>query len=218
MAAFRMALEMGAKAVELDVHQTRDGRLVVIHDDDLRRTGRQPGRVKDLLFAEMRRVDVGSWYDRRFKGERPPALEEVFDLCLGKAELHVEIKQGSSLYPGIEKRVVGLIARRKAWRAACVSSFDHQALREARRLEPRLRIGYLLGRTPMRTAYRETAELKAESLNLSLRQVDARKVRAGHERGLRVLVYTVNQEKDAARLDKMGVDGVFSNDPELLPI
>lgn len=213
--AFRRALALGAKAVEFDVHQSRDGRLVVLHDDDLRRTAGLGRKVVDMSFRELRLREAGSWFGESFRGEKVPSLEEVLDLCLGKAELHVEIKHGSALYPGIEKRLVGLIRKRRALATTLVSSFDHQALALARRLEPRLRLGYLLGSTPLVGAYRDMDRLKAETLNLSLRQARPAIVKECHRRGLRVLVYTVNSRRELARLDKMGVDGVFSNDPEL---
>lgn len=215
MAAFRLALSMGAKAVELDVHQTKDGALVVIHDEDLKRTGGRKLRVKDLTYKELCRHEVGSWFDGAFHGEPVPLLEEVFELCRGKAEVHVELKRGSALYPGIEDKVAALVRRRKAWDTTLFSSFDHHALYGIRWADSRARIGYLLGLTLMRTAYREMGELKAESLNLSRRQVDARKVKACHDRGLKVLVYTVNDAPELERLDKLGVDGVFCNYPEL---
>ena len=217
MAAFRLALEMGAQAVEFDVHQTKDHELVVLHDVDLKRVAGRKAQVRDLTWKELSQVDVGSWRDRAFAAERVPRLSDVYDLIQGKAELHLEIKKGTSLYPGIEERVVDLIQKRKAWAATVVSSFDHAALYLVRWLDARARLGYLLGLTPMRTAYREMAEIKAESLNLSVRQVDAGKVRACHEKGLKVLVYTPNERKALDRLDKMGVDGVFCNFPELMP-
>ena len=215
LAAFRLALEMGAQAIELDVHQTRDHELVVLHDEDLRRVGRRKGRVRDLTREELRSVDVGSWFDPCFSAERVPTLSQVYDLAEGKAELHVELKRGSKLYPGIEERVVDLIQRRKAWETTLVSSFDHAALYSARSLDTRLRIGYLLGLTGMKTAYREIQELSAESLNMSTRQADARKVRECAERKLKTLVYTVNSRKELSRLSRLGVDGVFTNFPEL---
>ncbi len=217
MAAFKLALEMGAEAVELDVHQSKDHELVVIHDEDLKRVGGRKARVRDLTARELAQADVGSWYAKRFSSEGVPTLDQVFDLVDGKAELHVEIKRGSSLYPGIEERVVDLIQRRKAWSRTLVSSFDHQALYMARSLDERVRVGYLLGLTPMRTAWRELSELKAESLNLSRRQADARKLRGCRQRGLKMLVYTVNTQRELAKLSKLGVDGVFSNFPELTP-
>lgn len=215
MAAFRLALEMGAQAIELDVHQSKDHELVVIHDEDLRRVGRRAARVRDLTAAELARADVGSWFDRRFSSEGVPTLAEVCDLVLGKAELHIEIKRGSTLYPGIEERVVDLIQRRKAWARTLVSSFDHAALYMARSLDEKLRLGYLLGVTPLRTAWRELSELKAESLNLSRRQADARKLRLCRQKGFKMLVYTVNTQRELDKLVKLGVDGVFCNFPEL---
>ncbi|MBI5883741.1 MAG: glycerophosphodiester phosphodiesterase [Elusimicrobia bacterium] len=229
LAAFRLALEMGASAIELDVHQTRDGELAVLHDWDLRRTGRglpkgHPARswarlrrirVADLTFRDLSAADVGSWFAPRFSGERIPRLEDVLKLAAGRAELHVELKKGSRLYPCIEARVVDLLRRFDALKWAVVSSFDHPALFTARSLEPRLRLGYLLGMTRMKRALAEAAELRAESLNISLRQATAKRVGLARSMGLKVLVYTVNKASDLPRLEKLGVDGVFSNHPDL---
>ena len=214
-AAFKLALEMGASAVELDVHQTKDGELVVIHDENLKRTGRRKGLIGKLTFNELLKVDAGSWFSPKFKREGLPTLEEIFDLCEGRAEVHVEIKQGSRLYPGIEQRVVEIIRRREAHAWTVVSSFDHAALYAVRSIDNKVRLGYLLGWTRMRVAFDEMRDMKAESLNLSMRQVDAKKVKECHKRGHKVLVYTVNAQKDVDRLAKIGVDGVFSNFPEL---
>jgi glycerophosphoryl diester phosphodiesterase len=215
MAAFRLALEMGATAMELDVHLTKDGEIVVTHDDDLKRVGKVKKRVRDLAFSELGKVDVGSWFDPCFSTERIPRLSEVYDLCEGKAELHVELKHGSAKYPGIEQKVAELIERRGAWKTTLISSFDHKALFNMRALDARARIGYLLGLTGMKKAYAEMDQLKAESLNMSARQADAKKVKDCLARGLRTLVYTVNTRKELGRLDKLGVDGVFTNFPEL---
>ena len=101
MASFRRALEMGAKAIELDVHQTLDHHLVVAHDDDLKRCGRDKRRLKALHWEEAADVDVGTWFDKCFAAERLPRLEDVYDLLPSSVELHVEIKHGSRVYPGI---------------------------------------------------------------------------------------------------------------------
>lgn len=215
MAAFRLALEMGAKAVEFDVHQTRDHELVVLHDEDLKRVGKKALKVGALTYAELSRIDVGSWFDRGFAAERVPRLEEVMDLCQDRQELHVELKRGSRLYPGIEERVVDLLQRRGAVASSVVSSFDHEALYSVRSIDSNVRLGYLLGLTPWKTAWREMGEIHAESLNMSLRQASAASVKKAHESGLKVLVYTVNAAKDARKLAAWGVEGIFCNYPEL---
>lgn len=216
MAAFRRALEMGAKAIEFDVHQTLDHELVVAHDDDLRRCGKDKRRMRNLHWeGEGETVDVGAWFDPRFKGERMPLLSELFDLVPPSVEMHLEIKHGSSVYPGIEERVVDFLHHRGALMRTLVSSFDHAALYSIRSLDEKVRIGYLLGLTTLKTAFREMKELSAESLNLSIRQTTARAVKAAHERNHKVLVYTVNTPADRDRLAKLGVDGIFCNYPEL---
>lgn len=215
MAAFLRALAMGAPAIELDVHQTLDHQLVVAHDDDLKRCGRDKRRLKNVHWEDIEKLDVGSWFSKDFAGERLPRLDDVYDILPKNVELHVEIKRGSSVYPGIEERVVDLIHKRGAGARTLVSSFDHAALYSIRSLDEKVRLGYLLGLTTMRTALREMKEIDAESLNISSRQVTARIVKAAHERGRRVLVYTVNTPAERDKLLAMGVDGIFCNYPEL---
>ena len=216
VASFRRALEMGAKAMEFDVHQTLDHELVVAHDDDLTRCGRDKRRLRNIHWeGEAEKIDVGSWFDARFKGERLPRLEDVFELTPVSVELHLEIKHGSSVYPGIEERVVDFLHHRGALLRTLVSSFDKEALYSVRSLDEKVRLGYLLGLTTLKTAFKEMKELSAESLNLSARQTTARVVKAAHERGYKVLVYTVNTPAERDRLDKLGVDGIFCNYPEL---
>jgi glycerophosphoryl diester phosphodiesterase len=215
MAAFKRALEMGAKAIELDVHQTLDHQLVVCHDNDLRRTGRDRRLLKNLHWDEARTVDVGSWFGKEFSAERLPLLSEVYDLLPAHVELHIEIKKGSSLYPGIEERVVDLLHKRGASARTLISSFDHEALYSVRSLDAKTRLGYLLGLTRLPVAFKEMEELGAESLNLSARQVTARAIRAAKDRGYKVYIYTVNAPADRDKFSRLGADGIFSNYPEL---
>ncbi len=215
LAAFRRALAMGAPAIELDVHQTLDHELVVAHDDDLKRCARDKRRLKNVHWDDIAGLDVGAWFDKSCAGERLPRLKDVFDLLPASVELHIEIKRGSSVYPGIEERVVDLIHKRAASSRTVVSSFDHAALYSVRSLDEKVRIGYLLGLTTLKTALREMQEIDAESLNLSVRQTLVRTVKAAHDRGRKVLVYTVNTPAERDRLNTLGVDGIFSNYPEL---
>lgn len=215
MAAFKLALEMGARAVEFDVHQTRDGELVVIHDDDLRRVSRKKLAIRQLKLSELSVFEVGSWFSRDFRSEKIPTLSEVYDLLHGKVEFHLEIKHGSSFYPGIERNVVEFLRRRRAVEHTLISSFDHAALANVRDLEENARLGYLLGLELMPKAWKQMKTLGVESLNCSWRQARADRVAHAHRQGLKVLVYTVNDQKQADRLGKMGVDGIFSNYPEL---
>ena len=216
LASFRRAIDMGVRAVEFDVHQSRDGELLVIHDESLKRTCGKDALVRDLDASSIRALDAGSWFGPAFRGERVPTLRETLDLLIGRATIHLEIKQGSRYYPGIESNVIGLLRKMGAVRDTVLSSFDRQALFEARRVDFSARIGYLLGRTSIATALKETSELNAESLHLSLRQTTAARVRAAHQKGLQVLTYTVLTASQGRRLRALGVDGIFANDPGLI--
>lgn len=216
LAAFRRALEMGARAIEFDVHQTRDGELVVAHDDDLRRCGGgDRRRLGALDWADAAKADVGSWFDARFSAERLPRLADVYDLVPPSVELHLELKRGSPGYPGVERRAAGFLRGRGELKRTLVSSFDHAALRTLRGLDAEVRIGYLRGRTRLGTAVKEALALRAESLNMAARQATRRAVEAAKAAGLKVYVYTVNAPAERDRLGRLGVDGIFSNYPEL---
>jgi glycerophosphoryl diester phosphodiesterase len=214
-AAFRYARRMGARAAEFDVQQTKDGALVVAHDTDLRRTAGLRRALGAMTVAELRRVDVGSWFSPKYAAERVPTLERVLRL-VGSGEVHLEIKQARRPYRGIEERVLSLLNSRPAWkRNTIISSFHYGTLRRLRTLDPNVRLGWLAG---YRSAAAEVAKAKsvgAESVHISVRQASAAWVRAAGRAGLKVLVYTVNSESELARLRALGVAGVFTNYPDL---
>ncbi len=216
LASFSRALELGATSVEFDVQQTKDQRLVVIHDDELSRVAGLRRRVGSMSYLELSQVDVGSWFDSHFKGERVPLLEEVLDLFAGKVELHLEIKHGTRPYPGIEERVLELLGSRPEQEGkVVVSSFYHESLHRLRTLDRTLRLGFLVGYSRRITALREAYELDCESVHMSARQVDRAWTQALHRDGRKALVYTVNEPKEYERLNALGVDGVFTNYPDL---
>ncbi|MBI4425663.1 MAG: glycerophosphodiester phosphodiesterase [Elusimicrobia bacterium] len=216
LASFELALKLGAGAIEFDVQQTKDGRLVVIHDPDLKRVAGVRRRIGSLTYLELSQHDVGAWFDAKYRGERVPLLEELLDLAQGRAELHLEIKNGTRPYPGIEERIVNLLRRRREWDGrVIISSFNHETLYLVRALDGSARLGYLVGLTRRAEALKEAAELGCESVHMSARQVDRAWVESLHERGRKLLVYTVNEPKDYERLRGLGVDAVFTNFPDL---
>jgi glycerophosphoryl diester phosphodiesterase len=107
MAAFEKALEMGTEGIELDVHMTADGEIVVIHDHTVDRTSDGKGMVGALTLEEIREFDFGSWFDPKFKGQSIPTLRDVFELLEDwEGLLNIEVKSGPIFYPGIEEKHV----------------------------------------------------------------------------------------------------------------
>ncbi len=144
--AFQRGFAAGADGVELDVRLTRDDRLVVFHDRRLDRTSNGRGLVNGLTLAEVRSLDVGSWFGPAFKGEKAPTLDEVFELLPHDYLVNVELKviiKGMKL---IAHLVAETIARHRRWASTLVASFNPVALYYLRRLEPRIARGYIWSR------------------------------------------------------------------------
>lgn len=222
VAAFELARDRGADMFELDVQETEDHRLVLMHDTTLGRTtdveevfpGRAPWRIGEFTLAEIRRLDAGSWFSRKYAGEAVPTLGEALramrDSGLG---LLLEIKE-PRLYPGIEARVAEEIGRDPAWRGRIVvQSFDWNSMRRFHGLMPRVPIG-LLG-TPRITELPGLARF-ADQINPPYADVTAEYVRRVHRLRMKVLAWTVDDPAAVRRLIGAGVDGVITNKPDVV--
>lgn len=203
--AIRLALTLGAQAIEIDV-QRADGELWVFHDRRLERCTDGSGVLTAQSRAYLAGLDAG-------EGEPIPTLWQVMEAIAGKAELHIELKGAQTA-----DEVARLTLRAEAelgftpahW---VVSSFHHPELARFAALRPEIRLGALIATIPL-TLAAFAAELGAWSLNCDLDFVDEALVMDAHRRGLKVLVYTVDHTADLTALAAMGVDGIFTNRPD----
>jgi glycerophosphoryl diester phosphodiesterase len=205
--SFRRALELGVDAVELDVYHCRSGELVVIHDETVDRTTNGRGYVVEMSLDQLRVLDAG-------KGEKVPTLAEVFDCVAGQCDVNIELKGSSTAEPVAE--LLAEYVARFGWQYSqfSVSSFNHIELMEFHRLQPEVATGALYDGIPL--GYAAFAEpLGVRSVNLSLDFIDQKFVDDAHNRGLLVYVWTVNNETDVRRMLNFGVDGLFTNYPDL---
>ncbi len=219
LAAFRLAVEQAADAIELDVDLTCDGQVVVMHDATIDRTTDGHGRVTDLTLAEIRRVDAGGWKSAAFNGERVPLLEEVFEAVGQRVLINVEIKGMSPRGNGIEAKVAGLIEKHDLIDRVIISSFNPFILRRAKRISPRLACG-LIHALDLPIFLRDAwlapliPDLNARHPHYS--QVNPAMVDRLHRRDLAVNVWTVNQAGIARTMARAGVDGLMGDDPILI--
>ncbi|HZY30946.1 MAG TPA: glycerophosphodiester phosphodiesterase family protein [Candidatus Methylomirabilis sp.] len=215
MAAFEKAVELGADVIELDLHLSRDGELVAIHDDTLDRTTDGHGPVHQRSLAELMRLDAGRWFGEGFAGQRIPTLAQVLDRFAGKVPLALEIKAGSTFFPGIEERVVSALRRHAAIDQAAVASFDHHALRRLKEIEPTIRTAALLvGRPVALSALAGPA--RANGLALEASFVTRSEVEACRAAGLKLVVWVVNDPAQMRHFIRLGVDGIITDRPDLL--
>ena len=143
LAAFQLAAEQGADAIELDVDLTRDGHAIIMHDATIDRTTDGSGAVNALTLEEIRRVDAGAWKSAAFKGERVPLLAEVFAAVGQRVLINVEVKSTSLRSNGVEAKVAALVQQHDLFERVIISSFNPFALRRIKQIEPRLACGLL---------------------------------------------------------------------------
>lgn len=214
--AFLRAVELGADMVELDCQMTRDGAIVVFHDDLLDRTTNGRGPLRALSLRELKALDAGSWFAPEFAGEEVLTLEEALDIIRGKVGLNLEIK-GDDRIGRLELQCVGIVSSYRFLDHTVFSSFEPRRMREVREISPRARIGVLIdagGR--FAEAFALADELRAEAVHPERSAVDAARVAESHRRGLEVRVWPVNERKQMEALIAMGVDGIFTDFPDRL--
>ena len=137
--AFRKALELGADFLECDVHLSKDGELIIMHDDKVDRTTNGSGYVKNFTLAELKELDAGGKFHASFAGEKIITLNELLDEFYGEVGLLIEIKK-PSMYPGIEEKVVALLSEYKDLNSIIVQSFDIESMRKMNTLLPELEV------------------------------------------------------------------------------
>lgn len=217
VASMKRALEHDPKAIELDVQVTKDGHLVVIHDPNFTRYNKEVNDyIKDLTLAEIKQIDVGSSFSEVYAGETVATLKEVLDVIPKEVKVNVEIKNIPVIYEGIEEKVLDLLTEYDRLDNVVISSFDHQALKTIQQLNQDVEIGLLFGHRILEPwNYAKNTGLKLASVHPLYSIVDQEFVDEFHALGLKVYPYTVDEEEDYERLRALGVDGVFSNNPNI---
>ena len=205
--AIEKALSLGTDWIEIDVYKVED-ELIVFHDELLDRVTNGKGRVIEKSLAYLRALKVG-------QGERIPLLQEVTDIIAGRCGLNIELK-GPDTAQSVVSAITDLV-KNQGWsfKQLLVSSFDHQELAKAKRLLPALQIGALFSYISEESA-RLAKELGAYSVHPYLKFISEDFVRCAHELGLKVFAFTVNTREGISSMARMGVDGVFTNYPELV--
>lgn len=224
LAAVALAWRQGADGIETDVHLTRDGQIICIHDPTTRRTGNRELRVAESTLEDLRQIDAGSWKDARFAGERLPTLAQVLaNLPDGKVVM-IEIKCGPEAVP-----VIGDLLRSRPCRGRILlASFNQDVVLAAGRELPELCSGWIVASPRDRVAGRRVpvvADVLGEAVRIGAQYVsvqgEADYVNAAfitecHQRNVPVHTWTIDDEHAAVRLAAIGVDSIITNRPEAI--
>lgn len=216
MQAFMKAVEMGCDGIETDVQMTKDGVLVLIHDERLDRTTSGSGLVKDYSYAELCRLDAGLWYGAPFAGAKIPTAEELLFLARHtEISLDFEIKNGVIQYEGIEEKLIELIYSYGWQERVILSSFNHYSMVHCKEIAPELKTGLLYMEGLYRPSfYARTA--RADALHPYFYAVNEEITGEAHSEGLLINTFTVNDPVIMRRFVRMGVDGIITNYPDRL--
>jgi glycerophosphoryl diester phosphodiesterase len=228
LAAFQLGLQYQADAVELDLHMSKDGALIVMHDADLKHTTGTAGAISAFTLAELQQLDAAATYRRRSRSIEPqriPTLQDVLALVRGRAGVQIEIKLDADRrrYPGIEVKVVDAVRHYDMIDEAVVISFDFPTLHAITALEPRLSTGALISARPGSHLERDVARAAEALAGHGFCYVGAKYAcmttafaRALRARDLRPGVWTVNDTANIRKFADMGVDFITSDRPDLL--
>ena len=217
--AFEKAVELGADYVECDVHLSRDGEVVVIHDVEVERTADGKGRIEDLSLEEIKALDAGSWYGEAFAGTKIPTLEEVIERVRGRVRLVVELK---SSRPEIAGAVVERIRSLGAGSSCLVISFNHPFLRSVREMAPEIAVAPLFNREmvfalDVSDIVEIVESLDAPQAIMSWRAFGPTRppfsfTMALHKAGRGLWIYTVPRSLKIPFM-LLGIDGIITNFP-----
>ncbi len=212
--AFKMAVDMGADGVELDVQLSKDGVPVVCHDETIDRTSSAKGWIKDYTLEELRKMDFCNG-NQRYEGVQIPTLEEVFNLLKDTGlTVNIELKTGVIFYENIEKKTIDLV-KKCGWENRVIySSFNHYSVKKVQELDSNAKVGFLYadGSLNMPEYGRDNGvtALHPALYNLQFPGL----MEKCREYGLKVNVWTVNNEKYIKMCCTLGVDAIIGNYPD----
>ena len=216
IASFRLAVEQGADFIELDAKLSKDHQVMVIHDPTVDRTTNGKGKVNELSLAELQVLDAGSHFNSKFAGEKIPTLDEVFKSVGRNIFVNVELTNYSSNNDDLIPLVADVVKANRMEERVLFSSFLPKNLKKIHELIPQAPtailclsgLSGLLSRSFLMTG------VSPKVIHPYLSDTTAGMVGREHKRGRRVHVWTVNEESDMVNLLKIGVDGIFTDDPQ----
>jgi len=210
LSAINRAIAAGADMAEIDVQETADGVVVVLHDNDLMRIAGVNKNIWEAHYDEIKDLDVGSWFAPEFAGERLPTLAEAIDAAQGKIKLMVELKYNGHDQK-LAERTVEIIEAKDFTSQAVIHTLNYAGGIEAKTLNPKLPIGYIAA-----AVLGDVARIDYDFLSLEQTMATPDLIDSAHDQGKTVAVWTVDDRDDMVTMINRGVDNIITDQPELL--
>ena len=213
MVAFKKAEKAGADGIELDVQLTKDGEVVVIHDEKVDRTTSGSGFVKDFSLKEHKKLNAGSKIKTILKKEPIPSLREVLQwMKTNQLVCNIELKNGIFLYEGMEEKVIELIREYQLTERIIISSFNHNSLVSCYRVAPEIETAPLIAKS-IYMPWEYAKSIKAKGIHPKYATLTDETIAKSLEKGIAVRPYTVNKAKNMQRLFQLGCTAFITDDP-----
>ena len=209
LASVRQALKDNTDWVEIDVQESSDGKVVVIHDSDFMKLAGVNIKVWEGSLKELKEIDIGSWFDPEFSSERIPTLAEVLEEVRGKSRLLIELKYYGHARQ-LEQRVVDIVEQAGMVDQVAIMSLKHEGIKKFKTLRPEWRTGLLLTK-----AIGNLSKLDVDFLAVNTAMATSGFIRRTQSTGKQVYVWTVNDQVSMSRMMSLGVDGIITDEPEL---
>lgn len=211
MSAMKYAVEALADVAEIDVQETKDGEIVLLHDTNLKRTTGFNANIWDLTYDQVSQLDAGAKFNKKFRGEQVPTLEQVLKYCKGKIKLNIEVKYNGH-NKGIVKKVVKIIEDNDFVNDCVVTSMNYKFLKQVKQENPDIKTGYTL-----RMTYGDLSELTyADFFSVKHTYISGQFVEEVHKLGKEVYAWTLNYQGDMQRMVNLNVDNIITDEPELV--
>lgn len=215
MAAFREAERVGADGIELDVQLSKDGEVVVIHDEELSRTTNGTGFVKDYTLKQLKKLDASHTFSGKIEVQRIPALTEVLEMFVcNQMLLNIELKNSQYLYPGMEEKVISLVKKYKLEDRVIISSFNHYSLVHCYQLDPGIETAPLY-RDGLFRPWVYAKAIGAKGIHPNIKAAPNFIISAAMKENIAVRPYTINKEKVMKRLFKIHCTSFITDFPAI---
>jgi glycerophosphoryl diester phosphodiesterase len=221
LVSFEGAIALGADMVELDVQLSLDGKVVVFHDEKIFRCTNGRGKIAEHTLAELKKLDAGSWFNKKFQGEKIPTLSEVLNVCKNRIAVNIEIKTEAvtgTLAGGVEEKCLQIVDQIGMRRHVVFSSFDPRAIIHLKEIDQTVAAAVLFekGLYGSKLPSQVVASLGAAAFNCSKRELSRKWLDDLKLHDVPVNVYTVDNDNDMRRWLGLGVGGIFTNHPDIL--
>lgn len=210
MSSIEIAISNGADYVEIDVQEIKDGSIILIHDNNFKRTSGYDADVWELTLEEVKKLDSGSWFSDKFKGEKFPTLEEVIEQTRGRIKLNIEVKSHGHEKNFVES-VAKIIKKYDYYNDCVVTSLDYELLDEIEKIDSKIKTGRI-----MYAVFGDLSDINVDFYSMEESYVNEKLIKDAHNLGREVHVWTINDKSSMEEMIRLGVDNIITDkDKEL---